>query len=51
MDDQKHPLTELTMAETRQRTLLKESWIHTNYVRARNYRYISVRECDWNRCV
>ncbi len=39
------------MAETRQRTLLKERWIDENYVRARNYQYISVRECDWNRRV
>jgi hypothetical protein len=39
------------MAETRSRTQLKERWINENYVRARNYAYISVRECDWNRRV
>jgi len=39
------------MAETRARTLLKERWIRDNYVRERGYDYVSVRECDWNRCV
>ena len=51
LDDRKHPLTELTMAETRARTLLKERWIDEHYVRAQNYAYVSARECDWNRRV